>query len=113
MFPARRARPTLLHPRHRLVCWLAALALTAASACAQTTSTPPPAPTVTMAPHHGGDRGCWWWSRSRLGTSACSGQSQRGQPADEPVPGVEERRACAAGGEHGKHNSIVTQRAEN
>src|ERR1035437_4014151 len=60
MFPARRARPTLLHPRHRLVCWLAALALTAASACAQTTSTPPPAPTVTMAPHHGGDR--WWLS---------------------------------------------------
>ncbi len=60
MFPARRARPTLLRPRHRLVCGLAALALAAVNAPSQTTSTPPPAPTVTISPHHGGEQ--WWLS---------------------------------------------------
>jgi hypothetical protein len=62
MFPAHRARPTLLRPRY---CWLAALALVliAATGSAQTTYSQPAeqeAPIVTMSPHHGNDR--YWIS---------------------------------------------------
>ncbi len=62
MFPARRVRPTLLRPRHALLCLLnvLVLVLTAATCSSQTTYSPPPAPIVTMSPHHGNDR--YWLS---------------------------------------------------